>query len=148
MQPLTMCADRISGRIKKATRNVATAGFVAAAAVTGTAASADWCHDEVTAAANKTEVAQILAALRAAGQQGTPLYISLETQFENKKHKAKDQCRSELSRPQDVTNTLVAIGTGGLSLIAPGKMLHVDVGEVLDGNIFGGPNSFFRKPFG
>ncbi len=46
------------------------------------------------------------------------------------------------SVPQLIVDGAVAWFTDGLSLFAPGKSLHVDAGELLNGYPLGGPNAF------
>jgi hypothetical protein len=58
------------------------------------------------------------------------------------------QCKDELAPAQNIMDDIVAGVTGGISLVLPKGATHVEVGEILDGNILGGENSFFRKELG
>jgi hypothetical protein len=49
---------------------------------------------------------------------------------------------------QFIADAMMVDLTGGLSLILPKHMTHVDMGEVLSGDIGGGENSVFHRPLG
>ncbi|MCW5718530.1 MAG: hypothetical protein KIS68_11945 [Bauldia sp.] len=54
---------------------------------------------------------------------------------------AVNECNSDLRPYQDLMDAAVAVATGGLSEIAPGKMLYVDISDILAGYPLGGPNA-------
>ncbi len=59
-----------------------------------------------------------------------------------------DECRQGLAPFQFVADAMMADLTGGLNLILPKHMTHIDMGEILAGNLAGGDNSVIRQPLG
>ena len=56
-----------------------------------------------------------------------------------------NDCEQGLKPAQDVMNAFMNIATGGLSALAPGKMLHMDVSDIIAGYTFGGPDALIPK---
>ncbi|WP_133117232.1 hypothetical protein [Mesorhizobium sanjuanii] len=134
-----------------------------------TSAKADYCSNVVTDAVNSqladqyiaqtADIRAVVSMMEAAGKTSSPLYIKLNTaltqtfnEFERQGNEAANQgindCRSGLAPAQQIVDVAIANLTGGLSLILPPNMTHIDMGEILSGNILGGENSFFRKNLG
>ena len=165
----------VNNSIKTSVRRMTAVGLIGAVTIlalplaASTTASADWCGSTVEKEVREridrefhrhtADLRQTLQALRKAGLGSTPIYRKLDTAYRdghNKAHrqangaihKAANDCRNELKPVQDVVDYAVAAATGGLSLILPKRMTHIDMGEILSGNILGGKNSFFRKQLG
>lgn len=147
---------------------IAAAAIIALGAAS-TAAKADWCGNTVSSTVNEqmmdqwnagtAKYYQAKAALEAAGLQDSEIYRALinglnsaADDFHNKAQNAVDQgveeCRDGLQPAQDIVDFVISDLTLGLSEVLPERMFHVDVGEILDGNIFGGEHSIFNEVFG
>lgn len=132
-------------------------------------AKADYCEKAVTNAVNQelsaqygaqtAEIRDAMAFLESQGKTNGPLYQSLSQALNNANgqlqnlgqqavQKGVGDCRSNIAPVQNIVDGSVAYFTGGLSLVLPKQMTHIDMGEVLSGNILGGDNSFFRKNLG
>ncbi len=146
-------------------------GAAALAALVGTTslARADYCDQAVDRAVTQTidgtlnskgaDLLNAIRALEAAGQGGSPIHQKLVDAYNNARAQLQQQaapiadqrvkeCRSGFAPAQKFADFVVADLTGGLSLILPPDMTHIDMGQVLSGNRLGGENSFFHKNLG
>ena len=116
-------------------------------------------RDQVAASFDQ-QIEQVPAAIRMLetmpeSQVRDELIVALQTALANAKanrdysirdvdEHTKAECVKGLQPLQEATDATVAIATGGLSLILPKRMTHIDVGELLDGNLMGGSRSVIR----
>lgn len=60
-------------------------------------------------------------------------------------NKQADDCDGSMESGQAIVDMVVARFTGGLSLILPKHMTHIDFEEIISGKPLGGPNSVFNQ---
>lgn len=147
---------------------IAAAAAVAVFGFAG-AAHADWCENEVRGQVDNqlnvvfnqetAEVRDYMNFLETKGKTNSQMYQQLsqalnqaygqlQAQSQQAIANGTQQCRQGIEPYQIAMDAYVANLTGGLSLVLPKNMTHIDMGEILDGNILGGENSFFRKNLG
>lgn len=153
--------------MRNSLKTLAISALIGVAAATG--AKADYCNDVVVSAVNQqlatqftdqtAEVRSMIADLESIGRTNTTIYRQLREALDKARqdysnvgtqaaNQGINECRQGLAPVQNVVDNMIVSMTGGLSLILPAHMTHIDMGEVLSGNILGGDNSFFRKNLG